>query len=67
MPRYRVMRRTTSEMKEVDAPTAHEACATLGWMIGLCYVKKLSDLPTFEPGLAVCADYAGYGDENDDE
>ncbi len=66
MPRYRVIRRTTSEMKEVDAPTAHEACARLGWMIGLCYVKKLSDLP-YGDEREVLADYAGYSDENDDE
>jgi hypothetical protein len=53
-------------MPKYPARRAHDACAMLGWMIGLCYVKRLSDLPTFENGLAVCADYAGYSDEHDD-
>jgi len=45
VPRYRVTNRRTHETYEVEAPYARDACETLGWQIGHCYVQKLREGP----------------------
>ena len=42
MYRYRVTNRKTDQTMEIRADSAQEACQKLGWMIGWCYVKKLT-------------------------
>lgn len=43
MPRYLVRNRITNEQDVVEAPYAQDACESLGWRIGDCYVKLLRD------------------------
>jgi hypothetical protein len=38
---YRVQNRVTKEWAEVEADSAQEACAKVGWLIGQCYVYPL--------------------------
>ena len=42
MYRYRVTNRKTDQTMEIRADSAQEACQKLGWMIGWCYVKRLT-------------------------
>lgn len=39
---YRITNRATHEKYLVDSDSAQEACASLGWQIGYCYVENLS-------------------------
>ena len=39
---YRIQNRITKEWRQVEHYTAAEACASLGWMIGDCYVREVT-------------------------
>jgi hypothetical protein len=41
MTRYLVMERASKEAAVVEAASAQEACESLGWMIGNCYVQQV--------------------------
>ena len=45
MPRYRVTNRITHGEVVVEAPTAAEACARFGWLIGDCHVQPQAEDP----------------------
>ena len=40
MKRYRLMNRKTKEFRDVDAPSAQEACEKVGWLIGDTWVRE---------------------------
>jgi len=41
--RYQVTNRVTNQTYQASAFSADEACRKLGWLIGDCYVKVLSE------------------------
>jgi len=41
--RYRVTNRITHQTYEASALSADEACKKLGWLIGNCYIKVVSN------------------------
>ena len=41
MKRYCVKNRITQESATMDAPSAAEACALCGWLIGDCFVREV--------------------------
>lgn len=43
MTRYLVIERASMETAIVVAASAQEACASLGWMIGNCYVRQVPE------------------------
>lgn len=46
---YRITNRWTRQRREVRAPSAQEACESLGWRIGECYCEGPRERP-FETG-----------------
>jgi hypothetical protein len=45
MPRYRILNRVTKKVVEVEAPFAQDACESVGWQIGDCYIELLREGP----------------------
>jgi hypothetical protein len=54
MALYDITHRETHEIVRVEAECAQDACAKVGWYIGLCYVRRLP----FEPLTAAQRDNA---------